>query len=159
MTGYRSRIPVGRRDLDPDLLPLAPEVRWADAVGDEAAASARGREHAAEAAGGELEPRQGNAARRYSKKNVKPGRARQLVDYLCQSYRISVRRACRAYPLDRSTYHYRSRRPDQAALRQRIREIADTRVRYGYRRVHVLLLREGWAINHKRSRRLYRKRS
>ena len=87
---------------------------------------------------------------------MKPGRARQLVDYLCQSYRISVRRACRAYPLDRSTYHYRSRRPDQAALRQRIREIADTRVRYGYRRVHVLLLREGWAINHKRSRRLYR---
>src|SRR4029434_3932638 len=52
--------------------------------------------------------------------------------------------------------HYRSRRPDQAALRQRIREIAETRVRYGYRRVHVMLLREGWAINHKRSRRLYR---
>ena len=78
------------------------------------------------------------------------------MDYLCQRYRISVRRACRAYPLDRSTYHYRSRRTDQAALRQRIREIADTRVRYGYRRVHVMLLREGWMINHKRPRRLYR---
>ena len=81
---------------------------------------------------------------------------RAVVDYLCESYRISIRRACRAYPLDRSTYHYRSRRPDQAPLRQRIREIAQTRVRYGYRRVHVLLLREGWAINHKRTRRLYR---
>jgi len=87
---------------------------------------------------------------------VKPGRARAVVDYLCESYRISIRRACGAYPLDRSTYHYRCRRPDQAPLRQRIREIAKTRVRYGYRRVHVLLRREGWAINHKRTRRLYR---
>jgi putative transposase len=41
--------------------------------------------------------------------------------------------------VDTSTYHYRSRRPDQALLRLRIREIAETRVRYGYRRVHVLL--------------------
>ncbi len=87
---------------------------------------------------------------------MKPGRARAAVNYLCDSYRISIRRACRAYPLDRSTYHYRSRRPDQAPLRERIREIAKTRVRYGYRRVHILLRREGWAINHKRTRRLYR---
>ena len=87
---------------------------------------------------------------------MKPGRARAVVDYLCESYRISIRGACGAYPLDRSTYHYRSRRPDQAPLRQRIREIAKTRVRYGYRRVHVLLRREGWSINHKRTRRLYR---
>ena len=67
---------------------------------------------------------------------------------------MSVRRACRAYPLDGSTYHYRSRRPDQAALSKRIREIAEMRVRYGYQRVHVLLRREGWTINHKRTRRL-----
>ena len=38
----------------------------------------------------------------------------------------------------------------------RIKELATTRVRYGYRRIHVLLLREGWAINHKRTRRIYR---
>ena len=58
--------------------------------------------------------------------------------------------------MDLSTYHYRSRRPDQATLRKRIREIAETRMRYGYRRIHVLLRREGWQINHKRTRRLYR---
>lgn len=87
---------------------------------------------------------------------MKPGRARALVDYLRETYRISVRRACQAYPLDRSTYHYRSRRPGQTAWSKRIREIAETRVRYGYRRVHILLRREGWSINHKRTRRLYR---
>jgi putative transposase len=47
-------------------------------------------------------------------------------------------------------------RPDQAPLRQRIREIAETRVRYGYRRIHVLLRREGWPVNVKRVHRLYR---
>ena len=40
-------------------------------------------------------------------------------------------------------------------MRQRIREIAEVRIRYGYRRIHVLLLREGWKINHKRVYRLY----
>jgi putative transposase len=78
-----------------------------------------------------------------------------MVDHLRTSYRISIRRACRAFPLDRSTYHYKPRRPEQAPLRKRIREIAETRVRYGYRRVHVLLRREGWRVNHKRVRRLY----
>jgi putative transposase len=53
------------------------------------------------------------------------------------------------------TYHYKSRRPEQAPLRKRMREIAQTRVRYGYRRIHVLLRREGWVVNHKRVRRLY----
>ncbi len=86
---------------------------------------------------------------------MRPGRARELVDYLRASYRISIRRACLAFPLHRSSYHYKSRRPDQAPLRKRIREIAETRVRYGYRRIHVLLKREGWSVNHKRVYRLY----
>lgn len=55
----------------------------------------------------------------------------------------------------RSTYPYRSRRPSQAALVKRIGEIAETRVRYGYRRIHVLLCREGWQVNAKRVYRLY----
>lgn len=87
---------------------------------------------------------------------MKPGEARKLIDHLRIGYRISIRRACRAFPLDRSTYHYRSRRPDQASLRKRIREMAETRVRYGYRRIHVLLCREGWKVNEKRIHRLYR---
>jgi putative transposase len=68
---------------------------------------------------------------------------------------VSIRHACSALLVSRSTYHYRSRRPSQAALRKRIRELAETRVRYGYRRIHVLLLREGWQVNHKLVYRLY----
>jgi putative transposase len=72
---------------------------------------------------------------------------------------VSIRRACRALPIDRSTYHYRSRRAGQAQLADRIKEIAATRVRYGYRRIHVLLRREGWRVNAKRVYRLYREMS
>src|ERR1700716_945909 len=64
--------------------------------------------------------------------------------------------ACRVLEVDTSTYHYKSRRPGQAGLEQRIKEICQTRVRYGYRRVHVLLRREGWPINQKKTRRVYR---
>jgi hypothetical protein len=51
-------------------------------------------------------------------------------------------------------YHYRGKGSDQADLKRRIKEIAETRARYGYRRIHVLLRREGWAINGKRVYRL-----
>lgn len=51
---------------------------------------------------------------------------------------------------ERSSYHYRRRRCDQAYLKTRIKEIATIRVRYDYRRIHVLLGREGWLVNEKR---------
>jgi putative transposase len=79
-----------------------------------------------------------------------------MVDHVRAAWRVSIRRACRAVPVDRSTYHYRSRRAGQAPLSKRIKEIAQTRVRYGYRRIHVLLRREGWPVNVKRVCRLYR---
>lgn len=69
---------------------------------------------------------------------------------------VSIRRACRALPFDTSTYHYKSRRTDQAPLERRIKEICETRIRYGYRRVHVLLLRDGWKLNMKKTRRIYK---
>src|SRR5204862_5970060 len=69
---------------------------------------------------------------------------------------VSIRRACRVFLFDTSTYHYRSRRPGQAPLEQRIKEICQTRVRYGYRRVHIVLRRDGWRINQKKTRRIYR---
>lgn len=72
---------------------------------------------------------------------------------------MSIRSACGALDFDTSSYHYRSKRADQALLKKRIREIAETRVRFGYRRVHVLLRREGWAVNKKRVYRLYREES
>ena len=70
-------------------------------------------------------------------------------------WKVSVRRACRVLRFDPKSYRYRSRRPGQAALEDRIRTICQTRVRYGYRRVHVLLRREGWGINERRTRRVY----
>jgi putative transposase len=72
------------------------------------------------------------------------------------TWRVSIRRACSMLRTHTSTYHYKSRRGDQAPLRKRIREIAETRARYGYPRIHVLLRREGWLVNPKRIYRLYR---
>jgi putative transposase len=87
---------------------------------------------------------------------VKPGRRRVLVRYLQGQYRVSERRGCAVLRFDRSSHRYRSIRDDQAFLRHRIREIAASRVRYGYRRIYVSLRREGLVVNHKRVRRLYR---
>jgi len=69
---------------------------------------------------------------------------------------VSARRACAALRIDRALYVYKSKRGTQAELKQRIKEICETRVRYGYRRVHVLLRRDGWVVNPKRIHRLYK---
>lgn len=74
----------------------------------------------------------------------------------CGEWNVSIRRACRVLEFDTSTYHYKSRRRDQADIAARIKDICATRVRYGYRRVHVMLTREGWDINMKRTYRIYR---
>lgn len=85
-----------------------------------------------------------------------PGRRRQVVDDVRGTWKVSIRRACSVLQAERSSYHYKSRRPDRAALKARIKQIAEARVRYGYRRVHVLLRREGWPVNVKLVNRLYR---
>jgi putative transposase len=77
------------------------------------------------------------------------------VDGVRDDWDVSIRRACRVLEVNTSTYHYESRRREQAGLEARIREICETRVRYGYRRVHVLLRREGWEINTKQTHRIY----
>lgn len=87
---------------------------------------------------------------------MKPVRKRKLVDEMRTEWGISIRRACRVVEFDTSTYHYKSRRPGQAALEARIREICQTRVRYGYRRVHIQLWREGWSHGQNKTRRIYR---
>ena len=78
------------------------------------------------------------------------------MDFLRVGFDVSERRACRVIGYERKTYRYKSRAKDQTALRMRLRELASVRVRYGYRRLHVLLQREGWRVNHKRVYRLYR---
>ena len=71
-------------------------------------------------------------------------------------YGVSERRVCGVIQLQRSTCQYRSVADEQAALRIRLKDLAQARVSYGYRRLHVLLQREGWKVNHKRVYRLYR---
>lgn len=79
-----------------------------------------------------------------------------MVEWAMKTYQISERRACAVLGVNRTSLRKRSTRDKQEYLRKRIREIAAIRVRYGYRRIHVLLKREGWQINHKRVYRLYR---
>lgn len=71
-------------------------------------------------------------------------------------YGVSERRVCGVLSFRRSTCRYRSVTDGQAALRIRLRDLAQARVSYGYRRLHILLQREGWQVNHKRVYRLYR---
>jgi putative transposase len=69
---------------------------------------------------------------------------------------MSERRACKAIGCCRMTMRYKAARVDDAGVRQRMRAIAQERRRFGYRRPHVLLKREGYLINHKKLFRLYR---
>lgn len=87
---------------------------------------------------------------------MRPAQKRAVVRYFRVGFRVSERRACRVAAVPRSSYRYRSAARDQTALRLRLRDLAVTRVRYGYRRLHILLRREGWRVNHKRVYRLYR---
>ena len=81
---------------------------------------------------------------------------RDHARYLQVSYGSRERRTCEVLTFGRSTCRYESVAAKQAALRMRIRDLAASRVSYGYRRIHVLLRREGWQVNHKRVYRLYR---
>ncbi len=69
-----------------------------------------------------------------------------MVAYVVSHYGLTMRRACRLLKQPRSVQYYRSVKDPRPELRSRMREIAYTRVRYGYRRVHVLLRREGWQL-------------
>jgi putative transposase len=71
-------------------------------------------------------------------------------------YRRSERRACQLAGMSRSSCRYQPQRRDEEALRERLKELAGERRRFGYRRLGVLLRREGWGVNHKRVYRLYR---
>jgi putative transposase len=79
-----------------------------------------------------------------------------MVEYLQQSHRVSERHACCVLELARATYRYDSYQEQWIKLRIRMREIAQTRVRYGYRMIRVLLNREGWKVGKDLVYRLYR---
>ena len=84
---------------------------------------------------------------------------RQVVTHLLAAYQphaVSARRVCHLVGLSRSRWHYRTRRGDDAELRERLRQLAAQRPRWGYQQLHILLRREGRQVNHKKVLRLYR---
>ncbi len=81
---------------------------------------------------------------------------RTQCEVLVTCYEVSERRVCQVLKFSRASCRYESTADEQALLRMRIRDLAYARVSYGYRRLHVLLQREGWQINHKRVYRLYK---
>lgn len=87
---------------------------------------------------------------------VTPAAARQAARYAQDRFGISERRATRILEINRSTLRYRARRPDDGLHRQAIVRIAEQRPRFGYRRVHWLLGREGIHVNRKKVQRIYR---
>ena len=80
---------------------------------------------------------------------------REAVGRVMERHGLSQRHACRLVGLDRSTLRYQRKRPDDATVRQRLRELAAERRRFGYRRLGWMLAREGHAMNHKKLYRLY----
>lgn len=86
---------------------------------------------------------------------VTPAARREAVAHLMAMHEMSERRACHVVGADRSSIRYRTTRPDDVELRSRLRQLAQERRRFGYRRLHVLLKREGFEVNHKRVQRLY----
>jgi putative transposase len=86
---------------------------------------------------------------------VTPAATRDAVAAAREAHGVSERRACSILGADRTTVRYRPRRDDDAALRARLRALAGERRRFGYRRLGLLLIREGLVLNHKKLRRLY----
>jgi putative transposase len=87
---------------------------------------------------------------------VTPAVRREAVAHLKDVHEMSERRACRVIDCVRMTVRYRSRRPDDPRLRERLLALARERRRFGYRRLLIFLRREGFDVNHKRLFRIYR---
>ena len=87
---------------------------------------------------------------------VTPAAKREAVAHLQAQLDVSERRACRVIAADRTVIRYQSCRGDDAVLREKLRALAHQRRRFGYRRLHMLLRRDGIAINRKKTQRLYR---
>jgi putative transposase len=87
---------------------------------------------------------------------VRPQGRRRLVRFFTETFGLSRRKACHLAGVSRSVVEYQARRADDGALRERIQHWAREKPRYGYRRIHVLLRREGYRVNRKRVYRVYR---
>ena len=79
-----------------------------------------------------------------------------LAKYIKKEFDVSIRRSCRIVLLSHAVWYYRKKKDTDEMLRMRIREIAQTRVRYGFWRIYILLRREGFKVNHKKVYRIYK---
>ena len=86
---------------------------------------------------------------------VTPDVKRKAVAHLVDRHQVSQRRACAVLQVDRSTIRYQSKRKNDRELREAIKRVARDRRRFGYRRINVMLQREGIQMNHKKLRRIY----
>ncbi|ERI30161.1 HTH-like domain protein, partial [Burkholderia cenocepacia BC7] len=136
---------------------MACEVRRHGGLGSPPAQEPRGGECPAEEAAGRSNARYGSVEGRRQGKALSPQAKREAVSAIRGKVNISERRACRLVGLSRSVLHYDAK-PDHEneVLAARLVELAHERRRFGYRRLHALVEREGTHANHKRIYRLYR---
>src|SRR5690349_8976944 len=136
---------------------MAAPLRRHGSARDEAGAGAGGGECEAEEAPGGVPARFGGAESGPGPKTLTPQAKREAVTVMGARTEISERRACRLVGLSRTVLHYEPKlSAPNMQLGERIGEVAAERRRFGYRRIHALLRREGLHANHKRVYRLYR---
>src|SRR5271154_3800358 len=152
--GNRRTVPAAR-DCEGVLLPVEEQVWRVGTERGEAAEAAGGRKPAAETHRGRAGGRHSGVEGGSRKKVVSPQGRREAVLVMQVEVELSQRRACGLIELYRATCRYRKRRSEDQPLRVRLRELAEARRRFGYRRLQILLEREGWQVNHKRVYRLY----
>jgi putative transposase len=130
-------------------------IRWVGLGRVAGASPTARRKPEAENTGGGLDVGQTHFAGSALKKSLKPGARRELVRRIREAYRLNERRACGLVGITRWSNRYESRCDPQEELRMRLKELAGSRTRYGYRRLTVMLRREGWKVNTKRVYRIY----
>src|SRR5258708_31788989 len=144
------------RDLGRDVLHLAEQVRRSRSVGDAAAAPTRGREPAVKVDRGRPGSGYSGAQGCAGKKRLRPGVKRQMVAEVMTTHELSQRRACGLIGITRRGLKRAPAEDLKRGLRQRLRELAEERRRWGCPLLYLMLRREGWRANHKRVERLYR---
>ena len=155
-TDCLGRLPQDRHRRD-HLLPLATATRPRPGRCRPPVPRTRGRGRATQAARGRADARQADAPGHRQKKVVTPDQQRAAADYLGERYGVSQRRISRrdgAIALDLEISPY-APGTDEPALTREIKRLARRHPRYGYRRIHAMLVRRGWTVNLKRVRRLW----
>ena len=131
-------------------LPMEKQVRRDGSERGKTAEAAGGGKPAAEAHRGGTGGGHSSVEGGGGKKVVSPQARREAVLVMQLEVELSQRRACGLMELYRATCRYRKRKSEDQLLRVRLRELAEARRRFGYRRLQILLQREGWQVNHKR---------